>query len=952
MSATVTDATRQAGTSGEPAAGQRDPSASDSAFASSGLIPVRGPRAELVDLGVLAALCALGLFGFGTAYGGSRYFIAGIVGLALGLGVAWWGARSRQPLIVVVAAAALTFFVFGGAVAVPSSAAAGFLPSPGAVTALVDGAIQGWARLLTMNPPVGDTAHLLVIPYLCGLVAGVLSLSIALRTRRPSLALLAPIGVLILSILFGTMRPASLLLQGTVFGALALWWIAHLQRSRRQVDAGLRRSRRWVGALAMVACAGLVATFAWRLMPGAMSNPRVILRAEPDFDPAAYPSPLIEYRHYTNGENEEGWQATPAEVAAAASPPVGDVADPGGSDPQETARDGWRATSLFEVSGLPADQRLRLATLDAYDRVVYSVGRGPHSSGYFQRVGETLPEPTTGSRPDGRTNDVTIEVLDGGREGSYQDIWMPVPDNATDIRFDGAPARATELGESLLWNSSTGTAALPVRLAAGDTYTVSSVRSSPPRRKDYAEATAAKVTTSAQQVQAVSDAARSLSEHWGCDPSSVAGGPGGAPEPTTETPIEPASVYDKILLIAQGLRVCGGLSDGASQSGMPSYPGHSDRRLTDMVGEQSAGMLGNGEQFAPLAALLSQASGVPARVVMGFRSPAESDRWRTEHGLAPNGRTYVVRGSDVAAWIEVALDRGDGVEWVPVLDVTPTKPVPQLRPQPKPLDPDSDPPPPPPSIPPSEEEAERDTCLTRTASKVSAASESGSNGAATESTTDTTGDAASNGSDCGSPPPECEADPTKCPAFPWWVLKVAGGLALPFILIGAVTAAIGGLKAQRRNRRRTRGRPGDRVNGGWLEVTDLASDMGAPVPLRVTRREAGAFIDRPEAERLAKQADSLVFGPGEPSDDHASRYWNQVDATCSAMLSDLSRFGRWKVLVSLSSLRTSGRRHLDRSRVRRSIPVRPTELPDGADSPTHRIGEPGPPHDPEPTRSS
>lgn len=865
-------------------------------------------RVRLVHVAVLAALCAIGLFGFGSAYGGSRYFVAGMVGLALGLGVGWWGARTRQPLVVVVAGGVLAFFIFGGAAAVPNHAIAGLLPGPATVVDLVDGAIQGWARLLTMNPPVGDTANLLVVPYLSGIVAGALAVSLALRTRHPAFALPVPVLLVILSILFGTMRPASLLLQGTVFGGLTLWWLTFVQRSRRRVDTGTRRRRRWIGVLAVLGVASLAANFGWHLMPGATSNPRLVLRtyAKPLFDPADYPSPLIEYRRYTNGANESGWHPSAEELDAGA--PVGDPATP--SDQKDSAaHDGWRSDALFEVKGLPADQRLRLSTLDTYDRVVYSVGNGPGSSGYFQRAGRALPESTSGPIPRGSSTDVTVKVLGSSGGGNlYNDIWLPVPDDATGVRFtDRDSKRADQLSGSLLWNTTTGTGAVKERLNAGDSYTVTAVRSTPPRRKDFVDAAAAKLTMSAQQVESVDAMARTAGEHWACrqpnDPPDPNGTDPNAPPPPTETPISPKSVYDKMLLIAQGLRVCGGLSDGASsRRGIASFPGHSDGRLTQMVGDTSTGMLGNGEQFAPLAALLANASGVPARVVMGFRSEAESNRWRKAHGLAPNDGAYVIRGSDITAWIEVALDRGDGPEWVPVLDVTPTKPEPQLRPAPQPRDPDSDPPPPPPSIPPSEEQSEAENCRSVTAASETSGSKASGKTSAKGAGKKASAKDAAKGSGCDSKPIDESAKGFQIPA---WVVKAAAGVVSPFLLLGAVTAAIGGVKARRRNRRRTRGTPDERVDGGWHEVTDLACDLGAPVPARVTRYEAGAMIARPEAAQLAKHADSVVFGPGEVAESQVAEYWDEVDATRVAMLSDLTRFGRWKALVSLSSLRAA-----------------------------------------------
>jgi hypothetical protein len=136
---------------------------------------------------------------------------------------------------------------------------------------------------------------------------------------------------------------------------------------------------------------------------------------------------------------------------------------------------------------------------------------------------------------------------------------------------------------------------------------------------------------------------------------------------------------------------------------------------------------------------------------------------------------------------------------------------------------------------------------------------------------------------------------------------VLGVASLPVAAIGAVTGLIAGLKARRRNRRRSSGDPTDRVEGGWDEIRDLATDLGSPLPDRTTRFEGARFVGRPEAVTLARRADALIFGPGVPDDQRVTNYWNEVDATRSAMVSDLGRLQRWKVLVSLSSLRSAGR---------------------------------------------
>ena len=799
-------------------------------------------------VGGLGVLGVLALYGFQAAYGGSAYLLAGGVGLVLGLGVAWWSARSRQPVIVVAAVTLVVFFLFGGAVATPEQAVGGVLPAPGTVFDLVDGAIQGWARLLTTTPPVGDAANLLAVPYLCGLLCGVVALSVASRSRVPHAAVVAPVAVLALSILFGTREPASLLLQGALFGAVAVAWISHVQRQRRRVDVGNRRRRRWVGGAAILVLAAVAALLFGDAIPGAGTRPRLVLRdyTEPPFDPADHPSPLASYRRFTNGE------------------PLGAEAEQGPEEPP--VRDGWRSTPLFSVRGLPADQRIRLATLDTYDGVVYRVGAGQGSSGFFQRVGERIPNEASGSEVE-----VRIDVLGDGGAG-YRDIWLPTVDGLTGLRFVGEPDRAAELADSLRLNVDTRTAAVPVRLRPGDRYEMTMVPTSLPAEEELIGAAAS--DTERQElarVEAVLAAAREFADRQMCDK---------AGEQVVTDGADAGSFYRQVQAIAGNLRSCGGLSDGRS-SKVRSEPGHHAARLGAMVGEDQLALVGNGEQFAPLAALMSDAIGVPSRVVMGFRSRAESNEWRTadERGLAPHRDTYEVMGADVTAWIEVALE---GVGWVPIPDVTPVDAEPESRPRPQPREPENDPPPPPPSIPPGEEElAETDRMSERE-----------------------------------------PVDDDEGFTIPGWLIKVGLAVATPLAVLASITGLIAGLKARRRTRRRSTGDAASRVDGGWQEIVDLATDLGSPIPDRVTRREGATFMARPDVLGLARHADRVTFGPDASTDVEVDRYWDEVDAVRTGMVAELSRFDRWKALVSLSSLRGSARRGRADRRPRRSPHLR------------------------------
>jgi transglutaminase-like putative cysteine protease len=76
-------------------------------------------------------------------------------------------------------------------------------------------------------------------------------------------------------------------------------------------------------------------------------------------------------------------------------------------------------------------------------------------------------------------------------------------------------------------------------------------------------------------------------------------------------------------------------------------------RASAVSGGAVAGSAGTSEQFAASYVVLARIVGIPARLAVGFRQPAQAD---------PDG-VYVVRNGDVLAWPEVAVR---GVGWVPM----------------------------------------------------------------------------------------------------------------------------------------------------------------------------------------------------------------------------------------------------------------------------------------------
>jgi hypothetical protein len=143
------------------------------------------------------------------------------------------------------------------------------------------------------------------------------------------------------------------------------------------------------------------------------------------------------------------------------------------------------------------------------------------------------------------------------------------------------------------------------------------------------------------------------------------------------------------------------------------------------------------------------------------------------------------------------------------------------------------------------------------------------------------------------------------PGVPAWIGVVMTYVGVPLLVVALLLAAVVGLKAWRRHRRRSAASPSARFVGAWRELVDHARDLGQPVPLgpTVTRREQSAGIVSGQAGALARRADSFVFGPSVPEVAAASTYWESVDAERRAMSQDVGRWQRVRAAISLRSLR-------------------------------------------------
>ncbi|MCG6568256.1 transglutaminase family protein [Tessaracoccus sp. ZS01] len=271
-----------------------------------------------------------------------------------------------------------------------------------------------------------------------------------------------------------------------------------------------------------------------------------------------------------------------------------------------------------------------------------------------------------------------------------------------------------------------------------------------------------------------------------------------------------------------------------------SLSGHSERRLIDLLADPEL-MVGDHEQYAVAMALMSRELGIPARVIYGYQVDTGS----------------AISGGHVGAWTEVYLE---GLGWV-VFNPTPPEdrepPEDDERTPPEQLPFIENPPPPPqrPEVPPPDELLPIEP-----------------------------GEA---------PEPESRIDWAQIGA-------IAALTAIPLLTIVAPLALVIGLKLRRRSRRRNDPVLDNRIAGAWAELVDRARDVGRSPSISATRSEqAEALVgDFPKVGTvadpiaLAKEADWLVFAPGEPSETTAREYWRSSAAINRGMRRSVS-WARW-----------------------------------------------------------
>ncbi|MBT0994756.1 transglutaminase-like domain-containing protein [Cellulomonas sp. DKR-3] len=571
-----------------------------------------------VDALVLVVVLAVVLYPLLDVYGGAvaAPAIAGglLVGGGLGLVAAWrtWSALS------VVAAVVGAYVVLGGPLAVPTTTVAGVVPTGETLVALARGVVSSWSQVVTLQPPVGRGGSVLVAAFVLALAGSSGAVALATRLRAPaaSAAALVPVAVLVVVILLGTRAPTvPPVATGVVLAVVLLGWAAW--------RADRLRARRVV-ATSVVA---VVAVGSGVLGASAVvaDQPRYVLRDEivPPFDPRDYASPLSAFREYLKELDE---------------------------------------TTLFTVSGLPEGARVRLATMDAYDGVVWNVAGdgGAQSSGEFRRVGGEL---ATSLRGTPAHVDVTVEDLGG--------VWLPTVGQTTAFAMS-----SNAVTQQLRFNEATGAAVLTGGLTKGLSYGLDVVVPAVPADDDIG---AAEPGSDPQPV------ALAVPDVVGVTAADVARDAG--------NPVEVARELSD-WLVDEGF-----YSDGLDEQGggTGSLSGHGADRIASLLGGDQ--LVGDGEQYASALALMVREMGLPARVVLGFVPSAED---------VAGDEPVQVTGDDVEAWVEVGFE---GFGWVPFDATPPRERTPDNTDIEKPTDPQPQvvqpPPPPPGAVTPPDEDDEQ-----------------------------------------------------------------------------------------------------------------------------------------------------------------------------------------------------------------------------------------------------
>jgi hypothetical protein len=532
----------------------------------------------------------------------------------VGSAIAILGALFRWSSAVVLIASVAAFLLVGVPLAVPQQALYGVLPTLDGLWQLLTSVALGWKQLVTITLPVGSYQGLLVPAFVLVLLASVCCLSAALRSKRGGLAAVGPIVLFLVATALGPdyaswpfIVSISLIVASLVWLIWRRWYarrsairaLATEARSSDGTQAVVPSEHRLLGVRTIVAAAVILAIAGAAGITAATYAPptgaRQVVRTSisQPFDPRDYVSPLSGFRRYLQ-------PATADET-------------------------------LFTVTGLPEGGRIRIATLDSYDGIVYSVGSAEvtSESGDFTRVPYRFDQSAVAGET--VSLDVTVDA--------YSGVWVPSIGKLETVDFSGS--RATTLRDEFYYNDTAATAAVVGGIESGDRYRLTAVLPAQPDDDELSSVRPGSAVV--PEIGVLPAETQIVLDRW-VDGVTGAG--------------------NRLTAMLEGLRREGYVSHGISESEPPSRSGHSADRITQLLTDQR--MIGDAEQYAVTAALMARELGFASRVVFGF-APDVAE-----------GGTTAVTGDAVSAWIEVdTADYG----WVTIDPNPPVRAIPEEVPE-------------------------------------------------------------------------------------------------------------------------------------------------------------------------------------------------------------------------------------------------------------------------------
>ena len=682
----------------------------------------------------------------------------------------------------------------------------------GTITQRWNQLLASYKYLISATPPVGTDAMSLPAVWTMALWCALAASSAAL-SRIAGFGVAPAIPILVtfaLSALLGTKDGWHAGLLGAAAIAVLLPWTA--------ARCGWRRPRRWLASLLVLTLALGAGLGSCRLMP----HHRFVLRDhyEPPLIMRDTTSPLAGMRTFVK-EHRNDTILTAYDLPAATPVRMAVMTCFDGNVWNVAGCADERGTATYRVMGSGASDTAK------YDTAKSSTAKSD-TTAYSAETGTASGNGTT----------VTFAI----GKGLSGHSWLPVAGTPSGITMQGHADR-----RNLFYSAETNAAIYPTGMEEGMVYTVGTMLRPLPKNTDIAAAAGAEATVSS---------ADSVPREIGALASGIAGGQttGGAMAQALST----------------WLHSEGWFSHGL-QGEHPSMAGHGSHRLLSML--QGSGMVGDGEQYASLMALMARELGLPSRVVLGVIPKDGNGMLSSTRAKQIDGHTVTeFTGNDIEAWVEIELERFGWVPFFPTpketktpdesQDLTPTSvESPLVRSSPSLADPlreERDPPD-------QAQQRERNT----------SASEK----------------------------------PRAWHAF----LRIAGVVALclgPVWLVG--TAAGLALLYNAFRMRRARRIPVPRLcmAAGWRMLVEHFRHTGlADVPLNRTRRMQASIIERQcpaiagMVRQLADAADAAAFADAQATATDAVAYWRQLDQVRSAASASLTPAHRWLALTTPLPLR-------------------------------------------------